>query len=284
MSDTTRVRIVSDLHVGSEVGLWPPGMVDDNGRQYPQNPAQRYLWECWTHLWANAPEPDLVVVNGDLVEGPDRRTRQSLTLTSTSMDLQQQALLEVLRLAVQPDRWYCVRGSPYHEPERLGVVAKTLGARTHAGRLVPAIVNIELQGWRLHFRHHPGSRRPQYRGTALDRALMLMAVAAYQRKLPRADVVVLSHLHQYGLYQHCGATAVLTPAWQLQTEYAQLRDPIAWLPDIGAVDIVLQPGELPWVEPIMYATPEVEVDVLDFLAQRGDAWPNQSPSRRERKS
>lgn len=91
---TYRVRIVSDLHVGSEWGLWPPG-VAESGRSFPQNVGQRWLWRQWVRAWESAPRPDALVLNGDLIDGPQARALGRGTMSS-DLDLQQRALLRVL--------------------------------------------------------------------------------------------------------------------------------------------------------------------------------------------
>lgn len=263
MSSPYRIRVVSDLHVGSSVGLWPPGMVDDDGRKYPQNKWQRYLWRCWVHLWTNAPAPDLVVANGDLIDGPDRRGSYSSGSVTASLDLQQLALVEVLRLATKPGRWYCIRGTAYHEPDRLGLVAELLGARkTRAAELVPQELYYRRYGHTIEFRHHPSGHATLYRGTSLNREIVRVILAAYRRKAPDARLVVTSHEHQYGMLQDCETTAVSTPAWQLRSPYAH-RMGKRYLPDIGAVDILLQPDEVPWVEPRLYDLPQLPIDEED---------------------
>lgn len=251
-----RVRVVGDLHVGSEWGLWPPGVVDDNGREYPQNAAQKYLWDCWTHLWSTAPAPDLVVVNGDLIDGPKWTNRLDMSLTTTSLDLQQRALVHVLRAAVAERPWYCVAGTQYHEPERLGVVAAYLGANKGPnGEQVLDELYYRARGKLLEVRHHPGGGSVLYRGTTLNRELILSILAAHRGKTPLPDVVVYGHLHAYAMYQDYGITVVLCPAWQLQTRYARMKNPKRWVPDIGCVDIVLTEDEVPRVEAYLYQTP-----------------------------
>lgn len=255
-----RIRVVSDLHVGSEWGLWPPSAVDDNGREYPQNAGQRYLWECWQHLWTNAPEPDLVVVNGDLIDGPDWRTRRSLSLTTPSLDLQQRALVEVLGPFVRGRPWYCVAGTEYHEPERLGVVAMLLGAqRGPAGEQVLDELHYPAFGQLLEFRHHPSGADTLYRGTALNRELIWSILEGYRTKARVPDVIVCSHNHVYSMYQECGITVVLCPGWQLQTRWARMRRRKKWVPDLGAVDVVVVPDEVPRVEAYRYELPTTPV-------------------------
>jgi hypothetical protein len=48
------VMVLSDLHVGSTVGLWPKDFTSNEGNLICQNKFQEWLWECWEDMlmWA----------------------------------------------------------------------------------------------------------------------------------------------------------------------------------------------------------------------------------------
>jgi hypothetical protein len=249
-----RIRIHADLHVGSKWGLWPPGVTDDDGQAYPQSAAQELLWHWWLRIAQEAPRPDLVVLNGDLLDGPGWRGAPGDLLTG-SMDLQQRALVEVLRPVVRPGTWYCVAGTQYHEPDRLGVVAEALGAAPGPnGERVLDHLWLECRGLRILCMHHPDGRG-WYQGTGMDRDAMLAVLQASLGRMPLPDVIVESHLHMHAYAYVHRRLVVRTPGWQLQTRYARARAPFRWLPDIGCVDIVLRDGEPPVVEPYLFQLP-----------------------------
>lgn len=263
----TRLRVLSDLHVGSVWGLWPPGVRDDDGRDYPQNPAQQYLWQAWAWLRDSAPQPDYVVLNGDLYDGPAWRLPGEAV--SSSLDLQQRALVEVLRNVVRPGRWWAVAGTPYHEPERVGVVAELLGARRGpAGQLVHDQLYLRLEGLLLEVSHHPDGGPALYRAGLMEREGIWALFRAAQRQAHRPDVIVHSHNHQYLCLQQPGLTIVSTPGWQLQTRYALRRRAKAWLPTIGAVDLLLEEGEQPVVQPHLFDNPLPRIEEVSASAEQ----------------
>lgn len=235
-----RIRVVGDLHVGSEYGLWPPG-VRYRGRAYPQNVGQRWLWRHWLRGWRDLPRPDVVVLNGDLIEGPQPRAGGSGTM-STDLDLQQEALLQALGPIVELNprpRLYVVEGTAYHEPVRLVPVARLVGASTHHGQLVSADVRLRVYRWRILIGHHPDAGQVMYRGTALERQIvwsLLRSAAEYEH---RYDAIVVGHLHTLAYLRVYRTLAVSCPAWCVQDHRSRMRRRHTWMPDVGWVDLLV---------------------------------------------
>lgn len=262
---TRRIRVLADLHVGSHWGLWPPGLRYE-GRKYPQTDAQEYLWECWEHMLSTADSVDVWVVNGDILEGAQPRAAGVGTM-STELDLQQVAALEVLRPAVEGRRWYCVTGTRYHEP-RLTVIAQMLGVR---GGRVRITLRLRCMGKLLEFRHHPDAGSGAlYYASILERDIRTSLLRAATGQAHKPQVIVVSHRHEYVSVQVFGTTMVMTPCWQMQTEWAEMKRPKSWIPTLGYVDIVLSDDEhFPHVLPYTYSNPLGEVEVIDLDEEAG---------------
>src|SRR5438105_1280208 len=67
-----RILVLSDLHVGSMFAVLPPKAIVTEGDkpiEVPLNDAQQYLWKCWRHMLANVGKLDMVLVNGDQIDG-----------------------------------------------------------------------------------------------------------------------------------------------------------------------------------------------------------------------
>jgi hypothetical protein len=51
MKTTNRlILVLSDLHVGSTVGLWPADFLSNEGNPIGQNHFQKWLWKCWQDM------------------------------------------------------------------------------------------------------------------------------------------------------------------------------------------------------------------------------------------
>lgn len=249
-----RVRVVSDLHVGSAFGIWPPGFRHE-GEEYPQNEYNAWLWQCWADMVARDPT-DLLVVNGDLFEGAQPRVG-GLGVKSVDPEVEQQAAIAVLAPAVAKAKaWMLVRGTFYHERAWVAV-ARTLGATPFPnGEWTGHVLDVRVRGVGVNFAHHPESGAVLYRGTMLDKTGLWATIAGALGKTHDARVIVRSHHHTFGVLMANGRTVVATPAWQLQTPYAKKLGYYRLQPDIGFVDIEVRDDErYPIVIPVLYDIP-----------------------------
>src|SRR5215469_6241546 len=109
---------VSDLHSGSSYGLLPPDFVTFDGVPKLLNSGQEYLWKCWLDFCnrAEAFDPDFVIVNGDDVEGLQRKQDGAELCLSNWKDQRDASIktLKVLRSVTHRAKWYFTKGTPYH--------------------------------------------------------------------------------------------------------------------------------------------------------------------------
>lgn len=62
------IAFLGDIHAGSWWGLWPRSRLPGDGFLGP-----RYLLDCWDDLQRRWPKKlDLLILAGDLIEGPQR--------------------------------------------------------------------------------------------------------------------------------------------------------------------------------------------------------------------
>ena len=92
-----RVLVVSDLHVGHHLGLWHPSLKDPWGEERNLNAGQKYLYECWKelHHYAKKVGVDVLVVNGDLIDGEGRLSKGTEQAT-TIIASQQKGAVKIL--------------------------------------------------------------------------------------------------------------------------------------------------------------------------------------------
>lgn len=74
-----RILCLSDIHPGSNYGLLPPSFESSAGHVVQQNIGQQYLWECWNDCieWACREPLEGIIINGDVVEGKQPKSRCS---------------------------------------------------------------------------------------------------------------------------------------------------------------------------------------------------------------
>ena len=241
------ILVVSDLHCGSIYGMLPPDFATQDGAPKLPNAGQRYLWECWLDLAKRvASLPILaVVVNGDSIDGEERRSRGAelcLPLLADQSECAAVCLRELKRHLQSKPPFFVIRGTPYHDSEggrEAEVVAEKIGAQRYAGygagRFCRRAMDLEHDGVIVNFSHGTSVAGGLYRATPPDREAVWSALAGKEGKVARADALARAHAHHYVHVEHPSKHAVIGPCWQLQTDYMGKNSAYRLLPDIGAV-------------------------------------------------
>ncbi len=245
-----RIAVVSDLHCGSIYGLLPPRFQIYDESIKEQNSGQRYLFECWQDYCDRARtfEPHAVIVNGDVVDGPQRKNQGS-ELSLISPDDQVRAAIDtlgLLRRKCPKAKFFFTQGTPYHVGEWNGheeAIAAAIGAEEYksvgTGRLCREILWLELGGVIVEAAHHISVAQGFYRLTPLDREMQWSALSAKDstKGVPKADLLIRSHVHHFSYGEHASKQGLTTPCWQLQTRYMRKNSVGRMLPDIGGLFI-----------------------------------------------
>src|SRR6266568_4957347 len=240
--------VISDMHVGSIYGLHPPRFVSADDRQVPQNPGQHYTWACWMDFANKAKEfgPDVVVFNGDAIDGKQQLQHATEALLPALVD-QKAAAIESLRFLqerIPRAKWYFTQGTEYHDSkgaEALEDIAAALNATKYVGagpgRYTREVLDLELEGTVCNFAHHISPTMGFYRATAADREGQWSAMAAKDasKGVPKADACFRSHVHYFVHVEHASKHIVVVPCWQLQTRFMRKNSVYRMLPDLGGV-------------------------------------------------
>lgn len=265
-----RIAVLSDLHVGSTVGLWPGRHAVEGGGVYEANEYQQWLYQCWQDMLTEIKRlrPRVAIINGDPLQGTNMRDGQLIT---NKIDVQADAcseLLAPLRKVVKD--LYIIRGTEWHDgkaAENVEQMAKALGAKTDpsSGQNTWWELYLDVGGPVLHFAHHVGvSSVPWYEATVPLRDTLLMLSELWRffgSEAPNVRMVVRSHRHRY---IHVDAPpdiqVVVTPAWQLKTAFAH-KKAASMLPEIGWVLIEWDGKDLV-VKPRIYQLPALKVEAI----------------------
>lgn len=234
---TRNLIIVSDTHLGCQLGLCPPDPVRlDNGGTYHASAFQQAVWGLWLEFWnhwvpeVTRGEPYDVVHNGDAIDGIHH---QATTQISHNLEDQVRLAEHVLLPVVQTCRaaggtYYHIRGTEAHvgpsaqNEERL---ARALGAKPNANGDYARYDLWKRVGTALvHLMHHIGvTSSAAHEASAVNAELTAEYVEAARWHREPPDFVIRSHRHRsiaVDLNSAKGyAAAIVTPAWQGKTPY-----------------------------------------------------------------
>ena len=255
--DPTQVVWISDLHVGSTVGLSPCRWKIDEENIHKASKPQLKLYKFWTQFWTRRKKdgrPIIAIFGGDVVDGDHHNTLQIWTNDElTQVDAAVDLLKPVVNIAKKS---YLLRGTTAHvgQSGRFdSLVARELG--------IPAYYHLRLNvdGVVFDLAHHgPGvGKRIWNMGNSIRSygRTIEMSHALTGRKPP--DVVIRGHVHKScheTLHGRHTTEIIVSPAWQLKTEYAHRVSTEDDLADIGGVVVGVYNGRVT----------DVEIDMMQF--------------------
>lgn len=237
---------IGDLHVGSENAICPCPFKRMDGSTHDGNRQQKALYAAYEGLTKEWAKPDILVVNGDAIEGRARK-ESGVPCWTVNLTDQLRAAAELVKM------WgagviLVLDGTGYHvDADGCGSLenqlARDVGAKK-IGRGEAYSANevfYKVGGLTFHFAHHLAFGSGWFLTTPLAKEMVLAKLNASHKH--KSDVEVRSHCHYFAGVEFTGQKAYLLPCWQLQTRYAFRKS--AWLvPDIGAVRFKVSNGQL----------------------------------------
>jgi hypothetical protein len=273
--------VVSDIHSGSIYGLQPPKFETFSSVTVEQNVGQQFLWQCWLDFAKRVKEfkPNFVIVNGDVVDGPQKKNQGTELALIAPGDQVRAAIetLDVLRKAAPKAKFYFTQGTPYHvgewgdhEEAIAGALDATPYLSVGTGKLCREVLWLAMEGVILEAAHHISGGTGFYRLTSLDREAQWSAISAKDatKGIPKADLLIRSHVHNFAYGEHASKQVLTTPCWELQTRYARKHSVHRLHPDIGGIMIEVDgkaklKGEAPCViRKELYSLPAVNITSL----------------------
>lgn len=205
-----RMVVISDLHCGHHYGLTPPKWQTSSHERF-----QRPLWE-WFERTATKIKPEILVVNGDAIEGKGAKNG-GVELITTDRHEQGDMAVECLS-KFGAKKIYMSFGTPYHTGPDENF------ERPLADKLDAEIENrllLDVNGLWFDIRHHaPGSSTPYGPVASLQREKVMALLDERTRK---GDVIVRSHVHKtFAVFDRQGAVFT-TPCMQAHTEFGARR-------------------------------------------------------------
>lgn len=272
------VVTISDLHVGSTMGICPPSVQTKDNGTYTGNEFQQTLYKYWVHFWSEfvpamtkGAKKRVLVINGDIIDGIHHNT---VNILSNSWAVQEQAAIEHL-LAIRKlcpvkiNEIYVVKGTEVHTGpagESEDRIARAIGAvPNEIGDYADYQWRLDVDGVLFQFAHHIGvTSSAAYESSAPMRELVAAMIEASQWGLKLPNVLVRSHRHRFievPIVNDCGRIrAVITPSWQLRTPHVEKIDRMR-MPHIGGIVFRVDGGKVETCEKL-YKLPQPAIRVV----------------------
>lgn len=252
-----KLVVVSDLHVGSTVGLLYPGFITAEGNKVEQNKIQKWLWAAWKDLWEDwlpariGKSKFAVVINGDLVEGLHHHTTQVISPDfGDHIRAAQQCLVPISKL--KPASIFVTEGTESHTRNSETTLGEIIGAEKdpNTERYAFPRLDLEICGTRCCFFHHTATTKRAYLESGdFSRTLGNERIESARAGLPIPKVVGMAHRHRHGFFSDGDGIAFTTGAFQALTRFGNKVVPSAVpAPSCFVLDWTLDgPGEMPQV-------------------------------------
>lgn len=238
------ILVLSDCHVGHRLAICPPQFIDSDGGTYRANRVQKALFEAWWEVVKAWGKPDILVINGEPIDGQQPKDKGVEAWTTNYLD-QIKASVQLVKM-FGAKKTYVTRGSNYHvSVDGLSVeeiFGERVGAEKVDGNFVSPELFLTVEGVRFNYAHHiSGSLSGWvYRHTPSSKEVMLVKLNEGEKH--PVDVVVRSHVHYFSGVFGPSYMSITTPCWQLQNWYAMRRTSGGSIPHIGAVRFLVGDG------------------------------------------
>ena len=180
-----------------------------NRRHFP-NDIQRRIFKKWCEMADECPRPDILLLNGDLIDGKNYK-ESGMGCWTTDVTLQAAALSELIGM-IKPRQIIGTSGSPYHSdrnPNMDKVAVEACGGTFKGG-----YASVNIDGKRVYAQHKVSVSKSswQYRSTPLGRALVLAALQ--ESEFGHYDIMLKSHAHYYAYVGFSSSLGMILPCWK----------------------------------------------------------------------
>jgi len=243
-----RIAVFSDLHAGSQYGLFPGDFFKTRfGSGLTPNEGQKILWEYFLDYSevCKKYKPNMLIVLGDLIAGQNKKNAGGYLL---NVDLEEQCDMATLILS-----WFLSRNNtvketvilqstPYHDSidmsadERVALNLKDAGFNTkYIGEW--SYIDLEYNNiTKRIFASHHSNRSTTYPATAINKDILFFSSNAGNNKLPKVDIILRAHNHNYVELRDGDIVGIQLPAWQFFVPYDKaVKSFPMFQPDIGGL-------------------------------------------------
>lgn len=241
-----RIGLISDLQVGAQQAIFPPKFRNSYGGTYTLNRGQKKLWRYMLKYIEelNVNKVSVLVVLGDICGGQNWIERGAYMMM-TEMEIQTDAcaflLAEICKRVPSIKQVLLFRGTPYHGIKDTimenYVATKLITKHGVNARYLGEFCYIQLKYGkykRMLWLAHPTTGATVYPETVLGRDIGQFLQAFAMGKLPRVDMVIRAHRHEYMELHKSTMRYMILPCWQFFVPYDKaIKWYSKWQPDIG---------------------------------------------------
>lgn len=230
------IAFASDFHFFSRYALFPPeGFTTAEGLTILPGEGQLKLWDYYIQYVeaTEKEEVDTVVLVGDTLHGQNPIERGTM-LVSPNMDEQVELAVRALKPLVDNRKLFMVSGSGYHTSTKGHNPEKDICDRL-GGEWWGPIANVKFgESEKIFNISHGESAAYIYREMLMGRESMFQQWAASLGKIPRINVIIRGHWHNF-IYIHAhGQHMLQLPAWMAyEPSKPYLKSYGKMQPDIG---------------------------------------------------
>ena len=237
---------LGDMHCGSRNAVCVPNFELSNGDRLQHGEAQRALYDAWASVAKDWAEPDILIANGDLVEGQARK-ESGVPVWSTDMDDQIDCAAALIQM-FKAKKYFLTEGTGYHTDQGGKSLEHWIGERIGAekigtkGSRAAQELFLKVGDFTFHAAHHISCGQGWYRTTPMARELVFALLNESHKH--KVDVILRSHCHYFCGVEFTRQKGFTVPCWQGQTNYMRKKSALGMIPDIGALRFIVQGDEL----------------------------------------
>ena len=246
MSNIHQTVIVSDTHISHDQGLKSDTALHKDKHSDFANKNQEVIWEGWKEFTKKYRNPELLLLNGDLIDLLNISRQEDELWTNDAGEMRIEAI-KLLKMFGTPKKIIMIKGTDAHvDANHIQLerdIAEDLQAHKYRNRRLNnfALINLAPEGavapQVYHVTHHMSSTTGWYRGTAPAKAmgsLMLNESHFIDRKVWGKIVgIIRGHVH-FGWYEESTSRRmIVNPCWQGATNFMIKKMPES-PPDIGS--------------------------------------------------
>lgn len=210
-----------DFHIGNKGSLTLPEVIlnadiPSKKEVISANETQKNIIKIWEGLCDRYHKPDLLILNGDIVDGRNYH-ESGLGLWTTDVNQQAETFAELISW-LKPRKIIGTSGSPYHSERNPCMDAIAIRrCRTAGGKKAifrQGYVSANINGCRVHAMHKTTISKStwQYRATPIARSLVLAELA--KDTYGHYNVILKSHVHWFAYVGFSSYLGMVLPCWK----------------------------------------------------------------------
>lgn len=256
-----RVLVIGDLHVGSDVAVSPEEIKLDSGNVISANEIQLTILRQFQEMCDIAGKVDLLILNGDLVDGQNFVGRGKGILTTDMCKQVDTAVDLISEINFRKVVGCC--GTPYHVDRNPNLDKMTI---EKLGGVCLDEISIIVEQTRIYANHRTPVRMSGGHRSQSISTDMLMSELNAESFGKKVDVIFKSHAHYYLAYDNSKTLGFVCPCWKSRDEFAKSStSPFAFLPSLGFIMLDIETdGSFSWQRHVKNLKPKYNMKSYDI--------------------